>query len=282
MLDLRELHRPSSPEEAVRLFLESEGAGLYVAGGTIVVPSGSPSLDYLVDLTGTHLGHIRAETGEGVTVGAMVNMTDLAQSSEFAASHLRAVLEAASEMGTHTVRNRATVGGNLFAAHFPSDLPAPFLVLEAVLMLQGVDGPHEVSLEDFYTRRSEVYTRGDLITEVRVPESSSTYSSAFEKTGRTKVDVAIVNCAAALSVSGGKMDKVRLALNGVSAAPYVAHDAMEFLAGKECAQDVFEEAARIVARGVDPRDDHRASADYRKKVSGVIAARALSRAAEAA
>ncbi|MCK4916068.1 MAG: xanthine dehydrogenase family protein subunit M, partial [Candidatus Eisenbacteria sp.] len=33
---------------------------------------------------------------------------------------------------------------------------------------------------------------------------------------------------------------------------------------------------------VSPRGDHRASADYRRKVAGVMAARALSRAASAA
>ena len=52
MLDLRSLERPSSPEQAVRALLETEGTGMYVAGGTIIVPTGSPSLDYLVDLGG--------------------------------------------------------------------------------------------------------------------------------------------------------------------------------------------------------------------------------------
>jgi CO/xanthine dehydrogenase FAD-binding subunit len=170
------------------------------------------------------------------------------------------------------------VGGNLYSAHFPSDLPPAFLVLGATVTLHGADGPREASLEDLYSKRAETYHKGDIITEVRVPASSGDLTSAFEKTGRTRIDVAILNCAAAVTVRDGSIVNARLALNGVSPAPLLVHEAMEFLAGKPCSVDVFEEAAGIVVRSVSPRGDHRASSAYRKKVAGVIAARVLSRA----
>ncbi len=282
MLDLKNLYRPKSTEEAVRALLESEGTGLYVAGGTIVVPTGSPSLDYLVDLTGVGLDYLRVEDtpdGRVVVIGAMTCIADLAISPELASSALRAIIEAAADMGTHTTRNRATVGGNVFAVHFPSDLPPAFLVLGASVVLQGADGPREVNLEDFYARRSEVYQRGDLIVEIRVPAGHDGLASAFEKTGRTRVDVAIVNCAAAVSVDGGTIETARVVLNGISSVPHVATDAEAYLMGKSPTEDVFREAGHLVSASVSPRGDHRASADYRRKVAGVMAARALSRAA---
>jgi len=285
MLDLRNLYRPKSPEEAVRALLETEGTGLYVAGGTIVVPTGSPSLDYLVDLTGTGLDYVRVEDtpdGRALVIGAMTRIADLATSPELASPALRAIIEAAADMGTHTTRNRATVGGNVFAVHFPSDLPPAFLALGASIRLQGADGPRDVSLEDFYARRSEVYRRGDLIVEIRVPAGHEGLASAFEKTGRTRVDVAIVSCAAAVAVSGGTIETARVVLNGISAVPHVAADAGAYLAGKSPTEDAFREAGRLVSESVSPRGDHRASADYRRKVAGVMTARALSRAAGAA
>jgi len=285
MLDLRNLYRPKSPEEAVRALLETKGTGLYVAGGTIVVPTGSPSLDYLVDLTGTGLDYVRVEDtpdGRALVIGAMTRIADLATSPELASPALRAIIEAAADMGTHTTRNRATVGGNVFAVHFPSDLPPAFLALGASIRLQGADGPRDVSLEDFYARRSEVYRRGDLIVEIRVPAGHEGLASAFEKTGRTRVDVAIVSCAAAVAVSGGTIETARVVLNGISAVPHVAADAGAYLAGKSPTEDAFREAGRLVSESVSPRGDHRASADYRRKVAGVMTARALSRAAGAA
>ena len=285
MLDLKNLYRPKSAEEAVRTLLETEGTGLYVAGGTIVVPTGSPSLDYLVDLTGVGLDYVRVEDtpdGRALAIGAMTRIADLATSPELASPALRAIIEAAADMGTHTTRNRATVGGNVFAAHFPSDLPPAFLALGASVRLRGADGPREVSLEDFYARRSEVYRRGDLIVEIRVPAGHEGLASAFEKTGRTRVDVAIVSCAAAVAVSGGTIETARVVLNGISAVPHVATGAEAYLVGKSPTEDVFREAGRLVSASVSPRGDHRASADYRRKVAGVMTARALSRAAGAA
>jgi len=283
MFDLKHLHRPRSAEEAVRAFLETDGPGLYVAGGTIVVPTGSNSLEYLVDLTGAGLDYVRTEdtaSGRMLVVGATTTMIDLVQRPELEGSELRALREAASQMGTHTIRNRATVGGNLFAAHFPSDLPPVMLALGARVTLQGRDGTREVALADFYGRRSEVYSRGDLIVDVRVPLGVDGLSSAFEKTGRTRVDVAILNCAAAVAVDGGVITSARLVLNGVSASPFVAEEAAGLLTGKPGSAELFEEAGALVVAGVEPRDDHRASGEYRRKVSGVIAARALTRAAD--
>jgi len=281
VFDLESLKRPTTPEEAVRDLLETEGTGMYLAGGTILVPTGSPSLDFLVDLTRLGLDHITA-AGEGpggaVTIGAMVRMSDLAESDILSGAALGAVSEAAWAVGTHTVRNRATVGGNIFAAHFPSDLPPVFIALGATVRLQGVEGPRDVPLEDFYSRRSDVYRRGDLIVEVTVPEGYERFSTAFEKTGRTRVDVAIVNCAAAVAMDGGVIAEARIALNGVSATPFVVSDAGAFLAGKAPSDDVFREVGRLVADGVSPRGDHRAGGDYRRKLAGVLATRAVSRA----
>jgi carbon-monoxide dehydrogenase medium subunit len=277
VFDLESLKRPTAPEEAVRELLETEGTGMYLAGGTILVPTGSPSLDFLVDLTRLGLDHIRSEGG-GLVIGATTRIADLVESSELTDPAWQGIREAARTIGTHTVRNRATVGGNLFAAHFPSDLPPVLLALGAGIKLQGSDGPREVSLEDFYTRRSEVYSRGDLILEVRVPGQPGTVS-AFEKTGRTRVDVAIVSCAVSLAVEGGKIARARIALGGLAPLPLIATDAAGSLAGKEPTAEALEEAGRLVSESVSPRTDHRAGGEYRRKVAGVLASRALSRAA---
>jgi carbon-monoxide dehydrogenase medium subunit len=280
VFDLRILKRPTTPDEAVRDLLETEGTGLYLAGGTILVPTGSPSLDFLVDLTRLGLDHVRSEDG-ALTIGAMTRIADLVDNDALSQQGLGVIGEAARWIGTHTVRNRATVGGNLFAAHFPSDLPPVFLALRASVVLHGPEGRREVSLEDFYARRSEVYSRGDLILEVRVPEQSGT-ASAFEKTGRTRVDVAIVSCAASVSINGGAIAAAGVALGGLSALPVVAHEAAAFLVGKALTSDVIGEAGRMVSESVSPRSDHRAGGEYRRKVAGVLAARALSRAVSVA
>ena len=195
------------------------------------------------------------------------------------AASWRAIHEACSWLATHTVRNQATVGGNITAAHFPSDLPPVLIALDSTLVVQGEDGRREFPVEDLYIRRSEVHRKGDLIVEVRIPAGASGRVSAFEKTGRARVDIAIVNCAVALALADGLVESARIALGGLAAGPVPAREAAKFLVGKEPGAGTFAEAGRLVASSVSPRSDHRASADYRRKMAGALTERALTRAA---
>lgn len=279
MLDLKAVHRPTGPAEAVRLLAESEGHGVYVAGGTIVVPAGSSALDFLVDLTSAGLGGIRVESRGGapgaLVLGATATVGDLLRSQDAARPAGGLLHAAASRIANHTLRNLATVGGNLVAWHFPTDLPPALLALDASLKVVGRSGDRVVPLAQFYARRRDVFAAGDLIAEVRVPAGPPGLRGAFEKHGRKRLDVALVNCAAAVRLDGGRIAEARLALNGVDGPPARRPDVEAFLAGREPAVPLFEEVGRMVSASVTPRPDHRASPEYRKVVAGVAARRAL-------
>ncbi len=283
MLDLTAVHRPSSPAEAVRLLTGTEGRGLYVAGGTILVVAGSSHLDFLVDLTSAGLGGIRVEPTAGASgtlvIGATTTVAELLHSPDAGQPAVGLLHEAAAHLANHTVRNLATVGGNLFAWHFPTDLPPALLVLDASITVAGRSGERAVPLEDLYARRGEVFAVGDLIVDIRVPAETPGLRGAFGKHGRKRLDVALVNCAAAVRIEGGRIAEARLALNGVGGAPVRRRDVEAFLAGKAAAAATFEEAGRMVSASVTPKTDHRASSEYRKRISGVAAKRALMRAA---
>ena len=282
MLDLKSLERPKSPEEAVRTFAKAEGTGLYVAGGTIVVPSASSKLDYLVDLSDAGLEYQRTEespSGGHLAIGAMTTIADLARSpaaGELAGGVLRT---AARAVANHTIRNLATVGGNLLSWHYPSDLPPALLALDASVVLRGVEGEREIGLEDFYRSGRDVFRKGDLLVEVRVPNGASRLSGAFEKIGRKRLDVAVVSCAAALLVADGVIREARVALNGGVSAPVRLREAERFVVGKLVDKADFLQAARLATDALEMRSDHRASAAYRKKIAAVIVRRALVRAA---
>jgi CO/xanthine dehydrogenase FAD-binding subunit len=55
--------------------------------------------------------------------------------------------------------------------------------------------------------------------------------------------------------------------------------AEEALTGQPPTEEAFRRAAGIVREEVQPISDHRASADYRRRMSGVAAVRALRQAA---
>jgi len=283
VLDLRTVLRPTNPTEAMRLLAGTEGRGLYVAGGTVLVVAGSSHLDFLVDLTAAGLTGIRVEPAAGASgtlvVGATTTVAELLRSPDAGRPAAGLLHEAAAHLANHTIRNLATVGGNTLAWHFPTDLPPALLVLDASITVAGPTGERVVSLVDLYARRGEVFAAGDVIVDVRVPAETPGLRGAFEKHGRKRLDVALVNCAAAARIEDGRIADARLALNGVGGAPVRRRDVEAFLTGKAAVAATFEEAGRMVSASVTPRTDHRASGEYRKRIAGVAAKRALMRAA---
>jgi aerobic carbon-monoxide dehydrogenase medium subunit len=283
MLDLKAVHRPASPAEAVRLLADTEGRGLYVAGGTILVVAASSHFDFLVDLTAAGLSGISVEPARGTSpetlvIGATTTVGDLLRSAGAGRPASGLLHAAASHLANHTIRNLATVGGNVLAWHFPTDLPPALLVLDASLTVAGRTGERIVPLEHLYGQRRDVFSVGDLIVDIRVTADTPGLRGAFEKHGRKRLDVALVNCAAAVRVEGGRIAEARLALNGVGGTPVRRRDVEAFLKGKQVVAAVFEEAGRMVSASVTPKTDLRASAEYRKTVAGVAAKRALMRA----
>ena len=278
MLDLRALLRPKDASEAVRLFSETEGSGLYVAGGTVIVPAASTNLDFLVDLTAAGLDYIRRED-DHLCIGATTRLSDLHRSEDAAGLASGMLAASALAVGNHTVRNLATVGGNVVSWAFPSDLPPALLSLDASVSILSPEGPRDVRLADFYGSRSDVFHKGDLITSVRIPLSPHGLTGGFEKIGRKKLDVAVVNASAALLVEGGVVAEARVAMNGVGPAPLRSGEAEAYLKGTSVGAEVFSEAGRLAANGLSPRTDHRASGEYRREVAAVAVARALRTAA---
>jgi carbon-monoxide dehydrogenase medium subunit len=67
----------------------------------------------------------------------------------------------------------------------------------------------------------------------------------------------------------------------VAGAPHRPREAEALLEGQSASPELLAELERAVQANVDPGSDVHASADYRRRVSGVIARRAVERATRA-
>jgi len=277
MSTIREVIRPVSPEEAVRAYAGSSGTVLYISGGTILVHAGA-EIDTAVDLCAIGARGVSTEPDGTVVIGACTPIADLARSGEAEAVAGGILSRAAGRVANHTIRNLATVGGNLVAWHFPTDMPPVLLALDALLRVQTSEGAKDVALDAFYTRRREVFRRGDLIIDVRVPPSSR-LMGVFHKVGRKRLDVAIASAAAIVGELEGGMPDVRLALGGLGVAPLRARDAEAYLVENGLDAVTVRRAAGIAVDVAGPRGDRRATADYRHAAAVAAAVRALTEAA---
>lgn len=244
------------------------GSGdVYLGGGTIVMRDLNAGLvqGRVVRSADPSLHQIRP-MGDGIEIGAGVTMAAIAAHPELAFLHpvVRAV-------GGPQLRNMATIGGNLFAAHPYGDLAGALLALGArVVMAAGMQRP----VEDLLRDRS----RAGLVAAVQVPRPRDPHAFGFLKVSRVKPKgVSVMSFAVHLPREGGRLRGVRIACVGLGAQPLRAAAAERALEGGTRDAAAIARAAQLVTDGLDPPTDALATAWYRREVAGVHLRRLLER-----
>ena len=134
-------------------------------------------------------------------------------------------------------------------------------------------------LDSFFVGPAKSVRERELIRELRLPLAENDERGGFYKIGRTAEDISMVNAATTLSIQEGVITKARLVLGAVAPIPLRVVPAEEALLSQPATEETFQRIAEIVRNEVRPISDQRASADYRQRMSGVAAVRALRQAA---
>ena len=175
------------------------------------------------------------------------------------------VADVAAQIADVQVRNRGTVGGNVCSNDPTNHLPPVMVAVGATMTIVGADGEREVSAEEFFLG---VYMTavgpGELLTKITLPPRGDA-GDGFAAITIGADGTCIVNAAA--TVSG---DEARVALGCVSATPVLLTVAAEDEAVREAVGDA----------AIDPPSDVHGSADYRRHLAAVVAARAVADAKE--
>jgi CO/xanthine dehydrogenase FAD-binding subunit len=183
--------------------------------------------------------------------------------------------EAARTVGSPQIRSVGTIGGNLGTAS-PAGDTLPFLAaVDAKVVVRSSDGEKTMRWDEFITGpKRNALEPGELIVGVSLPDPLPE-RQAFAKVGvRNAMVIAIASCCLTRSEDGS----VRVALGSVGPTPIRARAAEEMISGEKRPSDAAkEEFARRVMDEVQPITDHRSTADYRRRASGILARRLLDR-----
>jgi carbon-monoxide dehydrogenase medium subunit len=266
--------RPSSVEEAVRLLAEHDGARALAGGQTLlnVMKARASAPDVLVDLIGIAAlrGTRRTDDG-GLEIGAMATYADMMLSPEIAEA--RPVLaEVAAVIADVQVRNRGTIGGNVCLSDPTNHFPPLMVALGATMVVRGREGERRIPAEEFFLG---VYMTavgiGELLTSITVPAGGR---DGFDAVTIGKEGTCIVSAAACLDAPDG----ARVVLGCVDSVPVRAPQLEASLNG-DLSEGTLREAARGLGSSLQPPSDVHASAEYRRRLAEVCAARAVARAA---
>ena len=263
---LRELDyaRPNSVEEAVKLLSAREDARALAGGQSLVnvMKTRVAAPELVVDLNGIDALRGIAADGEALTIGAMTTYAAIVDSSEVAAT--RPVLaEVARTIADVQVRNRGTIGGNVCSNDPTNHFPPLLAALQAEFTIRSPAGERTVDTDEFFEGVFATAVHpGDLLTAIRIPAKDDARDGWASATlGREGTGIVSV----AASVSGGS---ARIAIGCVAATPVVL----------TASADETAVADAVKSAELDPPSDVHASADYRRHLAAVLAARAVSEA----
>ena len=274
-------YQPSSVSEALKLIQTHKGARV-LAGATDVAVESQRSTRFLIDVTRLGLDYMKLTRG-GYAIGACATMGAVENSAKIRNLANGILQQALSTCGSIQLRNLATIGGNLANASPAADSATPLLALDATVTLQSSRGKKTMPLEKFFAGPHRTALERALLIEIFVPEPKPRSGWSFQKLGRTETDISLVNVAAGITFDRSqKIVEARIALGAVAPTPLRAHAAESLLAGRSLDNAVLDSVADCVRQVVKPISDHRASADYRREMSAVLAMRALREAAERA
>lgn len=266
---------PRSVQEAVGLLREHGPETLVLAGGTVamaLVNEGAIFPALALSLHHAGMDGLRRVDGR-VEIGATTTFGRLAVSAE-----LPLLAEAARQVGGWAVRNRATIGGNLFVAPPHGDVATALLALDAEVVITSPEGQRTLPLDRFYKGHLEFdLGEAELVSALVVPATSA--RGVFVKYGRRQAAApAVVSVAVCLAQdASGVVTQARLALGAAGPHPLRPRGAEAALSGASLSAASIAAAAAAAMDECDPSTDALASAWYRRKMVGVFVRRTLER-----
>ncbi|QYK50572.1 MAG: FAD binding domain-containing protein [Anaerolineales bacterium] len=272
----------STVDEALAALVEHGTAARIVAGATDLIIEyelgARKNVHTLIDVTRIPGLDAITQDAEGrIHLGALVTHNDCAASPLLRQQALP-LAQAAYEVGAPQIRNRSTVAGNLITASPANDTIPALMALDASVVLRSQGGERMVPLAEFYTGvRKTVMQPDEMLVDIHFPalDPARQRGAFMRMTLRRAQAISVINAAIVLSMDGDKVASAAIALGAVAPTIIRAPEAEAYLAGKTLSADTIAQAAALTQAAASPIGDIRSSADYRREMVRVAAARLL-------
>lgn len=274
-------HEPDSLADACRMLSKFGENGALLAGGTdLLVKMKNRELrpDHIICLAELEEITAISHTGAQCVIGAGCKVAHLAE-SVFVRTAFPALSSGAEQLGSPTVRNMGTIGGNIMTASPAADLPPALMAYGASVRLKSQAQDRILPLEHFFTGPGATcIKKGEILADIRIAMPPAYSGTGFFKLGNRKaLQISIINGACYLALDGGTgtIKTARIVLGAVAPTPVRAHTAEALLLGQTPSAGLFETAGHAAARDCKPINDLRGSAAYRKDMVAVLTKRTL-------
>jgi xanthine dehydrogenase YagS FAD-binding subunit len=141
----------------------------------------------------------------------------------------------------------------------PSDTAPALVALDASMVIRSADGERVVAAEDFFIgpdvdiERMTVLQPGEILTAIRIPNTWAGATFYFEKVADRKTwDFPLVNIAAAMKISNGTINDIRIVAGGVECTPRRMTVVEDIVKGSSQDDETAALAGGAASRGATP------------------------------
>ena len=156
-------------------------------------------------------------------------------------------------------REHAILHADRCVAVNPSDSAPALIALDAQMVIRNKGGERMVNAEDYFIGPSIDITRmtvlrpGDLLTAIRIPATWAGAQFYFEKVRDRQVwDFPLMNVASAMMLSGGNIERIRIAVNAAAARPLRLTAVEDAVRGKPRNAETGKMGGELAIAGAQP------------------------------
>jgi len=242
-----------------------------LAGGTdllVGMRGGKYSPRMILDIKDIPELKVLREDEAGITIGAAVTLNRV-ERFQPVARHVPVLAKACHSVGSFSIRNRATLAGNICNASPAADTAAALYCLGAMVNIAGPGGERYLAIEEFFTGPGKTaLENGELVVSVLIAKPYPAGKGVYYKASRTgSVDLATVGVAVQK-----RDDGIRIAVSAAAPTPVRVKAVERAVSG---GMTDWNAAAALVKDDIIPITDLRGSREYRCHLAEALIRRGL-------
>ncbi len=218
-----EFIKANSINEILLALNNSEINTKVIAGGTDIIPgfiqesSRFINIQKLIDINNVSELKSVEENDEYITIGTGLTFTEIVENKKLN-KEFPLLCNAASQIGSLQIRNKATIGGNIVNNAPCADSLSPLLCYNASLIIQSKHLQKQILLKDFLqSAYNTLLSDDEIVTFIRLPKLKNTYKSDFYKLGRRRgVAISRLSLSIVINVENNIIKDLRIAGGAVT------------------------------------------------------------------
>ena len=243
-------------DEVLKLLNENDGAKL-IAGGTDIIPgfhidsARFKDIKFLIDINRIKDFKLIELTDDHLSIGASSNFTRIIN-DPLVNKYFPILVKAVSQIGSHQIRNRATIGGNFINNAPCADSVPALLVYNAILEIRSIDETKELPLSEFLIKQYQTaLNKNEVVTKIKLPLLKENYEGKFYKLGRRRgVTISRISLAVLMRQSNGIIVDIRIAGGAVTPIGTRFYEIEAIMKSKAADSKLFKEAAQKIGEHI--------------------------------